>query len=80
MNNAAFFGTIEFLSGQKAAIVTLTDSSGEWSGSGRIETSCGSICGHSVKESLYELGYKYLSLSASAKGGRLETYREVRGD
>lgn len=72
-----FNATIEFLSGQKAAILTLTDSTGEWAGSGRIETSCGSICGHSVKESLYDLGYTYACRSASAKGGRVETYREV---
>jgi hypothetical protein len=72
-----FNATIEFLSGQKAAIITLTDSTGEWAGSGRIETSCGSICGHNVRDSLYEIGYIHASRTASFKGGRLETYRVV---
>jgi hypothetical protein len=72
-----FNATIEFLSGQNAAIVTLTDSTGEWAGAGRVETRCGLICGHSVRDSLYEIGYIHASRSAAFKGGRLETYRVV---
>lgn len=64
-----FYGTIEHLSGQKAAIITLTDASGEWAGSGRIELPCGS------RRDLYELGYSRLSQNAAVKGGTLETYR-----
>ena len=65
-----FNGTIEHLSGQKAAIITLTIN-GEWSGSGRIELPRGS------KADLYELGYDRLSMSAAAKGGILDTYKVV---
>lgn len=64
--------TIEFLSGQKAAILTLTDSNGEWSGAGRIDLPLGS------KSGLYDLGYIYASKSAAAKGGTLETYKVVK--
>jgi hypothetical protein len=66
-----FNGTIEFLSGQKAAIITLTDNHGEWSGSGRIDLPRGS------KSDLYELGYTQASRSAAAKGGTLETYKVI---
>ena len=72
-----FNATIEFLSGRKAAIVSLTDNNGEWAGGGLVETKCGSHCGHSVRDSLYEIGYNHASLSAEHKGGRLETYRVV---
>lgn len=63
-----FNGTIEYLSGQKAAIITLT-LGGEWSGSGRIDLPRGS------KADLYEIGYDRLSMSASSKGGILDTYK-----
>lgn len=66
-----FNATIEFITGQRAAIVTLTDSSGEWSGSGRIEVRSGR------RSDLYEEGYRVASLSAAAKGGRLETFRRA---
>jgi hypothetical protein len=67
-----FNATIEFISGQRAAIVTLTDSRGEWSGAGRIEVRSG------LKADLYEQGYRHASFSAAAKGGRLETYRVIQ--
>lgn len=67
-----FNATIEFLPGQGAAIVTLFDSAGEWSGSGRVE------CRSGTSEALYEVGYTVASRSALAKGGRLETYRTIR--
>ncbi len=65
-----FTATIEFLSDR--AIVSLTnDETGEWSGAGRIETrSC-------LRADLYEAGYRYASITASAKGGRLNAYREA---
>lgn len=66
-----FNGTIEYLSGQKAAIVTLTEGD-EWSGSGRIDLPRGS------KSDLYELGYNQLSMSATAKGGVLDTYKVIQ--
>ncbi len=62
-----YHGTIEFLRGQRAAIVTLT-LNGEWSGSGRIELPSGN------KAALYELGYAHLSRSAALKGGSLDRY------
>lgn len=66
-----FYGTIEFLSGQKAAILTLTNQAGEWAGSGRIEVSSG------LESDLYEEAYRQASLNAWAKGGRLERFSVV---
>jgi hypothetical protein len=68
-----FHGTIEFLSGQSAAIVELTTETGEWAGSGRVEVSSGR------RADLYEAGYNTAALSARAKGGRLEQFG-VRGE
>jgi hypothetical protein len=59
-----FFATIEFLSGQQAAILTLTNEAGEWAGSGRVEGR-----DHS---NIYERAYTLASLNAQSKGGRLE--------
>jgi hypothetical protein len=72
-----FNATIEFLPGRKAAIVSLTDDTGEWVCGGRVETNCGSHCGHSIHDSLYEIGYTHASLSAQSKGGTIETYKVV---
>lgn len=74
---AKFYATIEILSGQKAAILALTDAAGELVCAGRIETSCGSGCAHNVHDSLYELGYTYALKTAAFKGGQIETYRKV---
>lgn len=63
-----YSATIEFLTGQRAAIVTLFDRSGEWSGAGRIEVRSGS------RSDLYEEGYRHASVSASMKGGILDRY------
>jgi hypothetical protein len=70
MDMTQFNATIEFLSGQKAAIITLTQN-GEWSGSCRITTKF-----HS-RSDLYELGYKTASQNAALKGGSLNTYRAL---
>jgi hypothetical protein len=64
-----FFATIEFLSGQKAAILTLTNEAGKWAGSGRVEG-----CDHSNIE---ERAYVLASLTAQSKGGRLERFSRV---
>jgi hypothetical protein len=64
-----FYATIEFLSGQSAAILTLTDQAGEWAGSGRIEGR--------DRASIYERAYTHASLSAQSKGGRLERFSRV---
>lgn len=70
-----FWATIEFLPGNQAAIVTLFDSKGEWSGASRIETKCRrSLCNHNPKDSLYEQGYDHASRTATWKGGRLARY------
>lgn len=66
-----FSATVEFLSGQKAAIITLTDSSGEWSGSGRIDLPRG------TNADLYEAGYVHASRAAATKGGTLDRYSKV---
>jgi hypothetical protein len=67
-----FDATIEYLSGQRAAIITLTNiTTGEWSGSGRIDLP------HGRKADLYEAGYRLASFNAQSKGGTLWRYREV---
>lgn len=66
-----FYGEIEILTEQRAAIITLFDESGEWSGSGRIDQRNG------TEESLYEEGYNRAAASAAAKGGRLERFTKV---
>ena len=71
MSTGRYNATIEYLSGQRAAIVTLTSLSGEWGGSGRIEVRSGR------RSDLYEAGYVRACQSAAAKGGEVETYREV---
>jgi hypothetical protein len=66
-----FYGTVEFLSGQSAAILTLTDQAGEWAGSGRIEVRSG------LRADLYEEAYRQASFNATSKGGRLERFSVV---
>lgn len=61
-----FYGTVEFLSGQRAAILTLADAAGDWAGSGRIEVRSG------LRSDLYEEAYRQASFNATAKEGRLE--------
>lgn len=63
-----FDATIEFVR-PGTAILTLTDSRGEWSGSGTISVWSDS------KDDLYEQGYIMACLSAKSKGGRIETYK-----
>uniref|UniRef100_A0A6H1Z957 Uncharacterized protein n=1 Tax=viral metagenome TaxID=1070528 RepID=A0A6H1Z957_9ZZZZ len=70
-----YSATIEYLSDQPAAIITLFDGSGEWSGGGRIDLP--RCPAHLLKSSLYEQGYISASLSAKSKGGRLDRYSEV---
>lgn len=67
-----FYATVEFLSGQRAAILTLTDQAGEWAGSGRIEVRSG------LRSDLYEEAYRQASFNAESKGGRLERLSVVR--
>ena len=73
-----FSATIEFLLSQRAAIIALTDSTGEWAGAGRIdlrpiafETS------EALEARLYEVGYTYAARAAAHKGGRLERFRDI---
>lgn len=63
-----FYATIEFLTGQSAAILTLTNETGEWAGSTRIQTRSG------LRSDLYEEAYRQASFNAHAKGGRLERF------
>lgn len=79
MNNATrFYGTIEFLLDQRAAIVALTDSTGEWAGAGRIDLRPIAFeTTEALQARLYEVGYTYASRAATHKGGRLETYKAV---
>lgn len=64
-----FYATIEFLSGQSAAILTLTDQAGEWAGSGRVEGR--------TRSTIYERAYALASLSAQGKGGILERFSRL---
>lgn len=66
-----FTATIEYV-GRKAAIITLTNSLGEWSGSSRIDIT------HGSKSALYELGYARANQSATLKGGTLNTYSVLK--
>lgn len=67
-----FNGTIEFLVGQPAAVVTLTDERGEWVGSCRVELPRGVASGD-----LYEMGRAHAWEIVEVKGGRLETFKVV---
>lgn len=72
-----FTATIEFLTSQRAAIVELTDSTGEWAGGGRIDLRLRAFETHEALEArLYEAGYVYAARAASAKGGRLERFSD----
>lgn len=70
MNNTTrFWATIEFLPGQRAAIVALTDcSTGEWACASRVEVRSGS------KRDLYNEGYRLASFAAAGKGGTLDRF------
>jgi hypothetical protein len=65
-----FTATIQFLLDQRAAIVALFDSKGEWSGAGRVE------CRSGRREDLIEIGYKDACARAACKGGMLDSFRE----
>jgi len=73
MTNTRYSATIEFLLGQRAAIIELTDCNGEWAGGGRIEVR--PINGD-VRGALTEAGYVHASASAAAKGGTLDRFSE----
>ena len=73
-----FFGTIEFLLDQRAAIVSLTDAAGDFAGAGRIDLRHRAFESTSdLRSRLYEVGYIHASRSAIAKGGRLERFTDV---
>jgi hypothetical protein len=62
-----YTATIELLNnGQRAAVITLINERGEWSGSYRIDG-----------PNRYERGYDRASLEATLKGGRLSTYKRL---
>ena len=74
-----FDATLEFVAGQKAATLTLTDQNGEWAGASRVE-------GRNHSE-IYDRARRLASLNSEFKGGRLErlmverdiAYRTSRG-
>lgn len=65
-----FYATIEHIR-HGEAILTMTDQAGEWAGASLIQ------CRSGRREDLYEAGYTAASVNVRAKGGRLETYREI---
>ena len=68
-----FYGTIEYITGQPAAIITLTNEQGAWEGSERIDLpKCPPAL---LAETLYDSGYTRLTGKSLAKGGRLERFR-----
>lgn len=68
-----FTATFEYIPQQRAAVVTLYDAAGNWSGGGRVE------CRTRVKseDAAYGEGYKVASLSAASKGGRLDRFSRI---
>ena len=67
-----FSATIEFLDSGGTALITLFDSTGEWSGGGIVDIRSRS------KADLYEAGYLHAARAARAKGGRVERFSEVQ--
>lgn len=65
-----FWATIEYVRPGEA-IVSLTDSSGEWAGGGIVAIRSRS------RADLYEAGYVHASARAAAKGGSLDRYAEA---
>jgi len=70
-----FSATIEFLPGQRAAIVEMTGPDGEWSGGGRIEVRRG----HGVRELLMAAGRRDAAQRAAIKGGVLGSFSVFPG-
>ncbi len=66
-----FYATVEFLNGQRAAYIELSNQAGEWAGSARIEVRSG------LRADLYEEAYRQASFNAQSKGGRLERFSVV---
>jgi hypothetical protein len=67
-----YWATIEFVSGQRAAVVVLTDERGEWAGAHRIDLPRCPLA--QLRDSLYDAGYRSASASAHAKGGTLDRF------
>lgn len=68
-----FSAVVEFLADQKAAILTLTDWTGEWAGSSRVEGR--------TRSEVYERAYSLAAFNAESKGGRLERFsKDERAD
>lgn len=75
VEGAHYSATIEFLLDQRAAIVSLSDSSGEWAGAGRIDLRIRAFeTDEGLRARLYEAGYVQASRAAIGKGGRLERF------
>lgn len=66
-----YSATFEFLSGQSAAIVELTDGHGNWAGGSRVDIRS------TNKADLYEACYLRASQAAAVKGGILDRFSEV---
>jgi hypothetical protein len=66
-----FHGTIEYLPGQRSAIVALTDGRGDWFGAVRVELPRAK---HGRRD-LYELGYTTAEQKALIHGGLLDTFK-----
>jgi len=68
----SFTATIEFLSGQRVAVLTL-----EGNGGFAVTRLEAPRLSHNWRSDLYETGYNHASARAEEKGGRLETYRAL---
>jgi hypothetical protein len=69
-----FYGTIEYLPGQREAIVALHDAKGDWFGAERITLPRAK---HG-RRALYDQGYSAASIKAANHGGELETFKEIK--
>ena len=68
-----YHGTIDYLPGDREAVIELTDAHGGWFGSQWIKLPRAK----SGKRALYELGYSTASVKATTHGGVLETFKAL---
>ncbi len=67
-----FWATIEYVPGQRFAVICLTGEDGAWAGAHRVEINRFYL--GSVRNALYEEGYRQAAMAAKFHGGRLERY------
>lgn len=71
-HSTKYYGTVEILADQNAAIVALFDEHNDWVCAGRIETRARDL------QNLYERAYDRAVFAAETHGGRLERFTVTR--